>query len=214
MVEFVRKTLCIFTLLMGTQIASATVVIDLSPDTTGVIPGNLNYTNEYGGQIIGDRFTLLTDTILTGGAIFSKANKGTVGDGARFLVFEDMSGTPSATPLIDIVTMIDVIDTAFTTIQTELTRKHATITPTALAAGTYWFSLPGISVNLAAASGNYDNNTFGFGPSSLTSYCCGDMYLMLETSVPAPSALLLLVPGVLLMRFRRIQAPKGRRGKP
>jgi hypothetical protein len=195
--------------------AKATLLVDFSPDTTGASLDTAGYLNNYGVQIMGDRFSLATDVVLTGSSIYSRNTWGSVGDSARLMIFGDLSGTPTATPLIDLVTTLDAVDTQLTSSIGELTRKHATISDTFLAAGTYWFSMPGNGVELGQASGNYDNNGLRFGASgtNLTNICnnCGDAFFTLEgtTNIPEPATFTLVAAGLLAgwgVKKRRVNA--------
>jgi hypothetical protein len=153
--------------------------------------------NEYGRQIIGDRFVLRAETRLTGGAIFSHQEYGAVGDSVRFMIFADVMTIPATTPLVDIETTIDAVDTAFTVTLTGLTRKHASIAPTMLPAGTYWFSMPGLDVMHIQATTNtvnyYDDGRIWTGITSLVrDVRDGDMFFQLESSVvPEPATLVM-----------------------
>ena len=179
------------------NVTSASLIVDFSPDTTGATLGESSWTNVYGSQIVGDQFTLSADTILTGGSIFSNSDFGNVGDDARFMVFA--GSAPTSAPIIDILTKIDVIDGQYTSGQSSLTRKHATITPTFLAAGTYWFALAGDPNDLTQAStttsAGYDDGAFRFGSTTLQhSAPSGDMYFQLEgtSAIPEPSTYITL----------------------
>lgn len=176
----------------------AMVIVDFSPETTGAPVGAANVLNVFGGTIIGDRFTLPNDVTLTGGAIFSGSGIGMVGQSVRFMVFADSSGIPGGVAVIDITTLLDAVDFELSG-TSGLTRKHATIDPTFLAAGNYWFAMPGATLNVAQGvtppDEGYADGHFALGATSLSSTGGnGDMFFALEdsTSVPEPSTLLIL----------------------
>ncbi len=186
------------------QDASAILVVDFSPDTTSAVLSSGARENQYQGQIVGDQFTLSENTVLTGGSIFSDNNTtaGEVGDDVRFLVFAD----PLAAPILNIGATLDAVDTLFTTTNTTtnamsespLARKHVTIAPTPLSAGTYWFSMPGDGLNIRQGTGDYGGGGFRNGPPNLsgTTPGGGDMFFQLE-AVPEPAAFILAAIGIL-----------------
>lgn len=175
--------------------SQASVIVDFSPDTTsGTFNGFLG--NKLATQIIGDQFTVTSDTLLTGGSVFGQpASQGLA---VRFLIYNDTAGIPDATPLLNIATTLDLVDTQYTLSQSSLRRKHASIAPTLLTAGTYWFSLPGEvldnDVRMGVYSGSDPRARFGHsGSISLTNNLSDDMFFQLEGSaVPEPSSFLIL----------------------
>jgi hypothetical protein len=100
-------------------------------------------------------------------------------------------------------------ENVLTTTISELTRKHASIAPTFLSAGTYWFSMPGVGVDPFQGTGlAIDDGGFRFGNSSLTNTCpnCGDVFFTLEGtsgSVPLPGTAALLLLGLASVRIWR-----------
>ena len=145
--------------------ALAEVVVDNSPDTTGVATFNNTFGAQFPGGYSGDRFSLENDTLITGGAIFANAFPffGEVGTPAVFVVLPDEGGSPGATPLIFENVVLDAVDDLLTTSDPLLARKHASIPPQLLPAGDYWFYLAGAGVQLMQATGHYDDNHFYFG---------------------------------------------------
>lgn len=143
------------------QTVAQDVVVDFSPDTTAspvIVP---NYSNQFPGNHLGDKFTLSEATTIGGGSIFSLQNFGIVGQPVRFVILPDVG--PGQVPVVDIVTTLDVVDTVLTTSQSNLTRKHASIPPVVLPAGTYWFWMAGNGVQIAQATGAYDDGSSTFG---------------------------------------------------
>ena len=149
---------------------NATTLVDFSPDTTGVSIFSSTFLNCFlpgcpGGitQHLGDMFVLPTASTITGGSIFSAVKAGAVGDDVRFVILPDVAGAPGAAPLIDVTTKLDRVDSVLTTSQSSLTRKHATIAPQGLSAGTYWFYLAGIGVEILTATGLYGDDILAGG---------------------------------------------------
>lgn len=183
------RVFCLAGLVLAATVGQvqAAFVADYSPDTTGAVVQTTNFSNKHSLQILGDQFTLATDTTLTGGAIFSDLSWGAFGDSARFMIFAEAD---VLTPLIDIVTTLDAVDSLFTSTRTGLTRKHATISPTFLSAGTYWFSMPGNGVEIAQATGViFNDGALRTGSVNLTnSESYGDMFFQVEgvSSEPVP----------------------------
>jgi len=196
------------TLLLHTSISAALTVIDYSPDTTGATLIQSSWTNLFGEQIIGESFSLTSETTITGGSIFSGSSFGFQGDAVNFMIFTDSAGIPSATPLFNIATTIDSVDTINTVTQSTLTRKHADITPIVLGVGTYWFSMPGDGIYQVQASGSYTNSPVRFGATNLQNECssCGSMFFELEgtqNTVPEPATIALMGLGFAGMAARR-----------
>ncbi len=74
--------------------AVADVVVDNSPDGTGVPTFNNTFGAQFPGNYSGDRFSLANETRITGGAIFSSSFPlfGSVGTPVVFVVLPDAGG--------------------------------------------------------------------------------------------------------------------------
>lgn len=150
--------------------SASNIIVDYSPDTIGVPIFVADWTNELSFyQNLGGSFSLTKSVKITGGSIFSSSSYGSVGDSVTFAIFRDITGTPSATPVVNVDTTLDTVDTVLTTTQPGLTRKHANISETVLRAGNYWFTMPGITNNIAQASGIFGDDMFAVGHTSTVS---------------------------------------------
>lgn len=196
--------------------ARAAFVADFSPDTTGVVASTTSFTNEYGSQILGDTFTLSSDTVITAASIFSSSSYGAVGDSARVLIFADNSGTPSGTALVDLTVTIDAVDTLYTSIDSRMSRKHASFGPITLQVGTYWFSMSGdgganLTQALALSSATFADAKSRYGLTSLNNQLFSDMFFQLEGgAVPEPSTLTLFTPGAFTVLGGRLRKKRQR----
>ncbi len=173
--------------LVPCQQSLAELVVDFSPATTEATVYERCWSNTFPGGYFGEKFTLSTATTIIGGSIFSCDHVGSVGDPVRFVILPDAGGLPGAVPVIDVVTTLDVIDTSLTTSQPALNRKHASIPPQTLPAGTYWFFMKGIfRLSIGQATGIYDDNLLllGFPPPVLDIPVpgLGDVFFALDGS--------------------------------
>ena len=116
-----------------------------------------------------------------------------------------------ATPIVDVITTIDSVDTVGTSTAEALTRKHATIDPVTLPVTSpfpvafYWFSMSGIEMNIGTATTDptkptYGNGMIRVGATNLNQgpFPGGDMYFQIEAAaaVPEPHSLALLGMGL------------------
>jgi hypothetical protein len=216
--RFEQFLIVVFLGLAPGAVARADLVVDYSPDTTGKAVGAGGYNYLAYLQMVGDRFTLSADTFVTGAAIFSSNTApASLGEAVRLFIFADIGGTPDTTPLYGIPTKLDAIDTAYTTSQSSLTRKHATISSLLLPAGTYWFSMPGEKVDVmqAVSATPYDDGLYRYGYDTVNHsaidlhimYDGGqDMFFQIEgVAVPEPTALALAtVAGMLGLAMMRM----------
>ena len=154
----------LFSFALGIPSAFAVVVVDNSPDTTGV-PRSGNFTNNTSIQYLGDRFTLAQATTITGGAIFGPVFIATsaVGFPVRFVILPDDGGVPGAVPVLDVLSVLDAEDDTLTTSDPTMSRKHATIPQQSLPAGDYWFYMAGDGFSLGQGTGIYDDDSFFVG---------------------------------------------------
>ena len=149
--------------LVPSQRSLAELVVDFSPATTGARVYQRCWSNIFPGGYFGEKFTLSTATTIIGGSIFSCDHVGSVGDPVRFVIFADAAGWPGTTPIIDVSTTLDVIDTFGGVPHLLMNRKHASIPPLKLPAGTYWFYMTGDGVQIAQSTGFYGDNFFTVG---------------------------------------------------
>lgn len=186
--------------------AASILVVDFSPDTTAAPIASTSLTNVINplqGQIIGESFTLTADTILSGGSLFVPSAFGPLGTQVRFMIWSN----PNAAPIIDILTVIDQADSLYATSVANTGRRHASITPTPLTAGTYWFSMPAVqNTNFSVNTGTYGNNLIRLGGPSATLPTAvsgmGDMYFQLD-AVPEPSTVAMLSVAFFAFGCRR-----------
>ncbi len=183
--------------IVPSQQALAGVLVDRSPDTTGAFP-LASWVQCIGAACPnalfyqGDKFTLTTPEIIGAGSIFSGSPWGSLGDPVRFVILPDAMGAPGAVPVIDVSTTLDAVDTVLTVSQPSLTRKHASIPPRLLPAGTYWFWLAGENVEIAQATGFYDDfiaySGFDLNPDlEAGAFAAGDTFFMIDTGgIPLP----------------------------
>jgi hypothetical protein len=184
---------------IGASSANAPILVDYSPDTTGAIVAVNAFLNDLAfPQNVGSSFTLVNDAKITGGSIFSQNGRnGSVGDSVLFAIFPDNSGSPSTTPAIYLTTTLDTVDTSLTTTQPDVLNLHASITPTFLPAGTYWFTMPTITVPGSQTTGFFGDNTFYYGQNTIGTLTFpfnqgGKGFFTIEgtESVPEPSFVL------------------------
>lgn len=212
--------------------ASAAVVVDFSPDTTGKAYASAFLVNEVNSlplQILGDRFTLASTTTITGGSTFGSSSvPDRAGGAVRFLIFSDTAGTPGPV-LFDIGAVVDAFDSVLTLSQPDLARSHTTISPISLAAGTYWFAMPGDGFAMAQANTRpgYDDGALwltvfspAYPPATLTQHRPegGDLFFTLEgtvetAAVPEPASLLAWANFALLSLATSVRLAIGDRVK-
>ena len=150
--------------LVPSQQSFADVVVDFSPDTKGTnVPFHPCFSNSQVTSYFGDTFTLSVATTIRGGSVFSCDNVGFVGDPVRFVILPDVAGLPGPDPCVDVFRTLDVVDTTLTPPISNLTRKHASIPPVVLPAGTYWFYMTGDGAEIGQATGLYDDNSLAAG---------------------------------------------------
>lgn len=196
---------------LTTTANAAPVVWDYSPDTTGASVVN-NWQNISNRQNFVERFELSADTVLSGMDIFSTTSSGNFGFIATIRVFSNNSGTPD-TKLYEFTETDHVIDSVGTLSQPSLSRKHVDFTvPVSLAAGSYFIGMSGSGDIAQAGLLNIDDNgiwQLSGGTISRFSNGIGDMAFRLfgeVSSVPAPSAFVLVGLGLIGLGIRRQSA--------
>ncbi len=189
--------------------ASATIIWDYSPDTTGS-SGGASWSNQASGQNFAELVTFATGGTITGMDIYSSENWGNLNDIVYIKIFADNGGTPGA--LITTLTeIISIIDTVGTSSVNGITRKFASLTnPYAYLAGSFWIGMSGdneitqMSLNTNAPENGkmaqFSGDNYSF------STPVGDMAFRLHSvarDVPEPAPLALLAFGLLGMAVLR-----------
>lgn len=126
--------------------ATAAVVVDYSPDAIGAFDPRAAL-NESTGINWATRFTLASNTTLTGMDIFSDSAYGAVGDGVLIRIY---SGASSPSTLIGLFEdLIDAVDTQATTSNMTINRKFSLFDSAVdLDAGTYWIGMSGLTTDI------------------------------------------------------------------
>ena len=196
------------------QTARAQLVIaDFSPDTSGAACCFTGWwfnrvgvvVDPEGSISVTDVFILTDDVFVSGGSIFSSSPHGAIGDPVLFEIRPDASGAPSVAPVISVTASLDAVDTTLTT-TAPLMRKHATIAPTFIPAGTYWFAMPGVDFDVGQGSSD-PAAPFGDGPNGLAFTSpfgisgphpgVGDMYFTVEGTADPSDVLLMANQSVM-----------------
>ena len=132
--------------------AHASVLFDASADTVGMdvdfVASNYTYGLATSGQNFLMKFTLAGNSMLTGVDIYSTCRvsgclPGGVGTAADVRIRNDVGGFAGPTNLHFIETTISAIDNEGSSTFSDLERLHASFSPIALSAGTYWIGLAG-----------------------------------------------------------------------
>ena len=211
-----RKLLIVVcTIVVGMAVSCQTradILVDRSPNTTNVPTLNNGYSQIYGIQYLGEQFTWAGGNI-TGGSIFSRSTVGFVNDSVVFVILPGHAPGAGAgqIPVLQFTTTLDLVDTLYTSIDASMTRKHASITPTFLAAGNYWFYMAGNGVQIGQGTGNWGNGQFDAGFNANPDlergqFQGGDNFFQLEgpSAIPEPGSLVLLgIAGVGIVLYRR-----------
>ncbi|TWT56275.1 hypothetical protein [Allorhodopirellula solitaria] len=194
--KIIQFTLAILALTGATSRVYAGIMVDRSPDATGAKTIGY-YENRFGegGQYLGEYFSW-EGGVLTGGSIFSAYWAGEVGDTVQFVVLPTVG--PGVAPVVQSRTTIDAVDRLSTLNNDELTRKHASISPTYLPTGNYWFYMTGVDFDLVQAIGNWGDGYVAVGIDSNYDLeigiadAGGDNFFQLEgnvVTVPEPTSL-------------------------
>ena len=123
-------------------VASATVVVDRSPDVSGLMPG-FNAGNETAGQNFLVAFTLTDAAMIDGADIYSEYGSVALNDLVVIKFRGDDGGQPGASNIFLFNSVLSAIDNIGSSNQASIRRLHADFAPISLAAGNYWFGMSG-----------------------------------------------------------------------
>ena len=180
-------------------VASATVVVDRSPDVSGLMPG-FNAANQSAGQNFLVAFTLTDAAMIDGADIYSDYPSVALNDLVVIKFRGDDGGQPSASNIFLFSSFLSAIDNIGSSSQAPLKRLHADFAPISLAAGNYWFGMSGAgnteigwNIDFALPGSAHQLNGDSVGSSALNS----EMAFRLTDSgaVPEPATWALMIGG-------------------
>ncbi|MCK5425222.1 MAG: hypothetical protein KAI89_07605, partial [Emcibacter sp.] len=148
--SFKRSMMVIVFSIVSISTASANIIWDYSPDTTGASGPN-NYSNQSGAQNFLELVTFTSGGTITGMDIFSGDFVGNVGDSVDIKIWSNMTGSLGfpigampANPIVTLNEIISVVDIEGTSSFGGITRKFAAFTNAySFTAGNYWIGMSG-----------------------------------------------------------------------
>ncbi|NOZ65539.1 MAG: PEP-CTERM sorting domain-containing protein [Alphaproteobacteria bacterium] len=192
--------------------ASATIIWDYSPDTTGA-NGGATWLNFSSGQNFAELVTFATGGTITGMDIYSNKDRDKINDSVTIKIFANNGGTPGAL-ITSLTEIISIIDTTGASSVANVTRKFASLTnPYTYSAGSFWIGMSGIrNIGQMTLDTNFPGNSqiaHFIGSSFQGEVSLGDMAFRLHSvarNVPEPAPLALLgfgLLGIAVLRRRK-----------
>ncbi len=194
--------------------ANAAVVVDKSPDVTGFVP-NFSAQNIATQQNFLSSFTLASATTLNGASIYSACRaQGCVAPNLGTAIVikfrSDVGNQPGPANLFTFNSTVSAIDSSGSAADPSIERFFSAFTPTAFAAGTYWFGLSGVNeIGLNLDSTRPSAGLWSLTNDTLLNDVSGiSTAFQLESAVPEPASWALMIGGFamtgLAMRRRKV----------
>ncbi len=122
---------------------AAQTLFDQSADTIG-LSGDFIASNSFDSQNFLSAASFAAPVLFEGFDIYSRyAGAYTLGEGVTLRIRADVGGSPAATDLFTLTSIVSAVDTIGSLNDPSFKRVHADFSPTALAAGSYWFGMSG-----------------------------------------------------------------------